>query len=220
MLEVCGITKIFRSSHSPVSALENVSFKVGTGQFAAIQGPSGSGKTTLLLALGGLQRPDAGKVFLEGQDLYALGGDAAAAFRATHIGFVFQQYHLLPYLSVLENVLAPVMAQSRRNGLDRARQLVARFGLEGRADHVPAALSAGERQRVALARALLHEPKLLLADEPTGNLDRDNAETVLRYLAEFAQSSGGTVVLVTHDLHIASYAQCVIRLHQGRLREG
>ncbi len=217
MLIIEKVTKRFQGPKGLVTAMEDVSFTVETGGFVAIQGPSGSGKTTLMLAIGALQRPDTGRITLNHQDPYALDPEERAKFRAASIGFVFQQYHLVPYLSVLDNVLAPMIAQPRTDAEDRARQLIARFGLESRAHHIPAALSAGERQRTALARALFHEPKLLLADEPTGNLDRASAEVVLRYLVEFS-NSGGTVVLVTHDEKIAGLAQRVVHMEQGRLR--
>jgi ABC-type lipoprotein export system ATPase subunit len=183
-----------------------------------VQGPSGCGKTTLLLAAGGLQVPDGGRVTVAGQDLFALSSEERAGFRAAKIGFVFQQFHLIPYLSVLDNVLAPSLASPSPDNRARARELIARFGLTERADHVPAALSTGERQRAALARALLNKPQLLLADEPTGNLDADNGRLVLGYLADFAKE-GGAVLLVTHDLRVAEYAHRIVRLQNGRLSE-
>src|SRR3990167_145994 len=145
MLIIDKVTKRFQGPQGPVTAMEEVSFTVDAGRFVAIQGPSGSGKTTLMLAIGALQRPDTGRITLDHQDPYALDPKARAKFRAASIGFVFQQYHLAPYLTVLENVLAPMIAQPRPDAEERARQLIARFGLESRARHVPAALSAGER---------------------------------------------------------------------------
>jgi ABC-type lipoprotein export system ATPase subunit len=168
----------------------------------------------LLLAAGGLLRPDAGNVTVAGQDPYALSPEERAKFRAAHIGFVFQQFHLVPYLNVLDNVLVPSLAAPAMR--ERAVELVAQFGLADRAHHVPAQLSVGERQRCALARALLNRPKLLLADEPTGNLDPDNGKLVLAALAGFVQQ-GGAVLLVTHDERASGVAQRWVRLRQGKV---
>jgi len=214
-LDVRHAGKIYRDGSRAVQALDDVSLSVAAGEFVAVQGPSGCGKTTLLLIAGGLLAPDAGQVLVDGQDPYAMSPDERAGFRADRIGFVFQQFHLVPYLSVVDNVLAAGLAGNSRNARDRARELVARLGLEHRADHVPGQLSTGERQRTALARALLNEPKLLLADEPTGNLDSENAEIVLGHLKEFSRTEA--VLLVTHDDRAVAYAQRVARLSQGKL---
>lgn len=216
MLVLENLSKTYRSAKGDVCALRSVSFEVPGGAFIAVRGPSGCGKSTLLLAAGGLLTPSQGRVRVAGQDLYGLSGEARARFRAETIGFVFQQFHLLPYLNVLDNVLAPAWAFNRP-GLDqRARALVAQFGLEPRINHVPSELSTGERQRVAMARALLHEPKLLLADEPTGNLDEKNAEIVLGYITEFAKA-GGAVLLVTHEPAAASHADASVYLDAGQI---
>jgi putative ABC transport system ATP-binding protein len=215
-LQLDQISKTYRSGSHRVQAVDRVSLSLDAGQFAAVQGPSGCGKTTLLLIAGGLLAPDQGTVTIEGQNPYALDADARAAFRSHNVGFVFQQFHLVPYLTVYENVLTAGLATTRAGSQERARQLLAQFGLEARADHVPSQLSTGERQRTALARAVLNDPKLLLADEPTGNLDAENAEIVLRHLREFADA-GGSVLLVTHDSRAVSYAQQVIQLHGGRI---
>jgi len=195
--------------------LDDVSLRVEQGQFVAVQGPSGCGKSTLLLIAGGLLSPNSGRVKIDGCDPYELSANERAQFRATKIGFVFQQFHLVPYLSVLDNVLAASIATQRPDALPRARELLKHFGLEHRSDHVPAELSTGERQRTALARALLNRPKLLLADEPTGNLDHENAEIVFRHLVEFARD--GAVLLVTHDTKALEYAQRVERIREGRI---
>ena len=218
MLELDNVSKHYPRPDGSVAAVTDVSFTVAPEQFVAVRGPSGCGKTTLLLAAGGLLRPDRGSVRIEGQDPYALTPDDRARLRAQKIGFVFQQFHLLAYFSVLENVLAPSVAADLPDARGRADELLARFGLAGRAGHKPAELSTGERQRVALARALLNGPALLLADEPTGNLDGDNAEIVLEALAEFART-GGAVLLVTHDPRAAAHAQRILHLNQGRLQE-
>jgi len=216
LLEIENARKVYPSGGRNVHALDGVSLTVAAREFVAVQGPSGSGKTTLLLIAGSLLAPSDGKVLITGEDPYALTAERRARFRASSIGFVFQQFHLVPYLSVLDNVLAAAMATGLPNARDRALELLARFGMTHRAHHVPAQLSTGERQRTALARALLNQPKLLLADEPTGNLDRENAETVLNDLAEFADN-GGAVLLVTHDERAASFAQRTIRLESGQV---
>lgn len=219
LLQLRDITKTYRGARDgDVHALQGLSLDVDAGQFAAVQGPSGCGKSTLLLIAGGLLMPDAGQVRVAGQDIYALGPEQRARFRGSQIGFVFQQFHLVPYLSVLDNVLAPLVSGSIADPQRRALDLIERFGLTARAHHKPAELSSGERQRTALARALLASPKALLADEPTGNLDRDNAEAVLGYLAEFARE-GGAVLLVTHDPLAARYAHTITKIEQGHLVE-
>lgn len=210
------LEKRYKRSNGVVHALDNVSLTIEPGEFVAVQGPSGCGKTTLLLAVGGLQMPDSGQVVVDGQDMYALSPEARAAFRAKTIGFVFQQFHLIPYFTVLENVLAPAMALQLPDAQARAEELIAHFNLTDRVDHLPADLSTGERQRTALARALLNHPKLLLADEPTGNLDTQNAEIVFKYLCEFV-SQGGSVMLVTHDPRSTQYASRTLPMEGGKL---
>jgi len=215
MLEISDIAKLYRRRDGVVSALDGISLSLGKGTFVAVQGPSGCGKTTLLLSAGGLLAPDSGSVSVDGVDPYRLSPDARAKFRASTIGFVFQQFYLIPYLTVLENVLAPSMALSGNDSSERARELVVRFNLEHRANHLPAELSTGERQRTALARALLNRPELLLADEPTGNLDTDNARTVVDFFREFADG-GGSVLMVTHGDPGNSVDE-IIRLDNGRI---
>ena len=217
-LDIRDLSKYYRKPQSRVAALENVSFEVGAGEFAVVKGPSGSGKTTLLLAAGCLLTPDAGQVLLSGLDPYALGPGKRAAIRAAQIGFVFQEFQLVPYLNVTENVLAPSLATHVPDVRKRAGELISRFGLGDRSRHLPAELSTGEKQRAALARALLNRPKLLLADEPTGNLDRENAELVLDCLSGFAQA-GGAVLLVTHGEDASHYAHRTLILEHGKLRQ-
>jgi len=184
-----------------------------------LQGPSGCGKTTALLMAGGLLSPDSGLVSVTEQNPYALTANERAAFRARTIGFVFQQFHLVPYLSVLDNVLAPcIAADVQDDSCGRADSLIERFGLAHRKSHLPGELSSGERQRTALARALLNKPPLLLADEPTGNLDQENAEAVLGHMKEFAES-GGAVLLVTHDERAIPFAHRVVRLRDGQISD-
>ncbi len=194
-----------------ITALAPLDLTVRAGEFVAVQGPSGSGKTTCLLIAGGLLRPDSGRALIDGQDLYALTRNQLAAFRSERIGFVFQQYHLIPYLTVLENILAAEAAQRRGNDAARGRALAEQFGLAHRLEHTPGELSAGEKQRTALARALLFRPKVVLADEITGNLDEENAQIVLGYLREYV-GTGGSVLLVTHDREVAARADRVQHL--------
>jgi ABC-type lipoprotein export system ATPase subunit len=221
VLELHDLIKQYRRpgrDGQTVDALGGVSLRVDPGEMVAVQGPSGCGKTTLLLAAGGLLSPDAGHVRVDGTDPYGLSPDRRARFRADRIGFVFQQFHLIPYLSLRDNVLAPSMAGGgdRAAIQRRADALIERFQLAPRAPHVPAELSTGERQRAALARALLNEPKLILADEPTGNLDEANGAAVMTYLADFARN-GGAVLVVTHETADRVTADRVVRLEQGKL---
>lgn len=214
ILRMADISKTYRGRSGEVVALERINLSVDTGQFVAIQGPSGCGKSTLLLIAGGLLAPDSGTVHIGETDPFSQSAEQRARLRAEKIGFVFQQFHLIPYLNVIENILTPVLAGNAADAAQRADQLLARFGLSDRRNHVPAELSTGERQRTAMARALLNEPQLLLADEPTGNLDGENAQTVLDDLAEFSES-GGAVLLVTHDSAAAQRAGRTIVMQNG-----
>ncbi len=216
LLELNDITKSYTKSGSRIRAVDGVSLSLDSGQFVAVQGPSGCGKTTLLLVAGGLLHPDGGTVNLAGENPYTMSSEARARFRAKQIGFVFQQFHLVPYLSVRDNVLAPTLALGSADAPARAEELLERFGLTDRQHHTPGELSSGERQRTALARALLNQPKLILADEPTGNLDAENAALVLETLEEFT-STGGGVLLVTHDSSAAARANRIVNLQNGRL---
>ena len=198
-----------------VTALAPFDLEVKSEEFIAIKGASGSGKTTLLLTLGGMLRPTEGTVLFDGTDLYAKSVPERADYRAQEVGFVFQMFHLVPYLGVEENVRL-----AARNGsvTQRPRELLEQFGLGHRLTHTPGELSAGERQRVALARALLLKPRLLLADEPTGNLDPDNADVILAHLVAFAEA-GGAVLMVTHDDRAAQHATRTILMEDGRIAE-
>ena len=217
MVHLEGISKIYRGPQGEVRALDGVDLHVAKGEFVAIKGPSGSGKSTLLLTIGGMVHPTTGRVLVADTDVYALSGRQRGRFRARNIGFVFQMFHLVPYLSVLENVLLPTLADAEAKG-DRARavKLLDRFRLRDRLDHKPTELSTGERQRVAMARALLNQPGFILADEPTGNLDPDNAAEVMSYLAGFHRE-GGTILMVTHEQAAEGYAQRTILIRGGRL---
>jgi len=216
MLCIKNLSKVFKGPKRIVQALENVSLSVKASEFVAVQGPSGSGKTTLLLSVGGLLVPSNGKITIDNQNPYLMSPDNRAHFRASTIGFVFQQFYLVPYLNILDNVLVPSLAFPRSIARDRARELINLFNLTDRIGHVPGELSTGERQRTVMARALLNNPKLLLADEPVGNLDNENANIVLSALEKFASSSGA-VLMVTHDDRAAKYAHKTLQLKNGKL---
>ncbi|MBL7222534.1 MAG: ABC transporter ATP-binding protein [Candidatus Brocadiae bacterium] len=219
MVRLDSVSKVHRAPQGEVRALDGVSLHVAAGEFVAIKGPSGSGKSTFLLAVGGMVRPTSGTVAVDGTDIYALSSSERARFRAEKLGFVFQMFHLVPYLSVLDNVLLPTMARERDDARQAAGDLIERFGLAERAAHKPAELSTGERQRVAMARALLNRPRLILADEPTGNLDPDSAADVMGYLADFHRE-GGTIIFVTHEDLAERYAQRTIKIREGKLDPG
>jgi ABC-type lipoprotein export system ATPase subunit len=220
LLQLENVCKTYRGQQQAICALDGVSLALDAGEFVAVCGPSGCGKSTLLLTIGGLLAPDSGSVVLHGENPYEMPPNARAEFRSRSVGFVFQQFHLVPYLSILDNVLAPALAvsHSKEDVKQRALQLIEHFGLSDRLQHVPSELSSGERQRTALARALLNQPKLLLADEPTGNLDRESAEIVLGHLKEFAER-GGAVLLVTHDDRAVTYADRTIPIRAGRIEQ-
>ena len=215
VLAINQLGKSFPSAAGEVHAVRDVSLEVAAGELVALRGPSGCGKSTLLMAAGGLLEPTSGSVEINGTDLYSLGQDGRAQFRAENIGFVFQQFHLIPYLDVRDNILAASLATGAGDE-KRAGELLEHFGLTHRARHVPAALSTGEKQRAAMARALFNNPKLILADEPTGNLDRDNAESLLEQLSAFA-SGGGSVLLVTHDARVEGHSDRTVEISEGRL---
>ena len=216
MLRVENVVKVFDGPAGAVRALDEVSLRVDAGQLAVIRGPSGCGKTTLLLAAGTLLRPDQGLVLLDDDDPYAISPSQRAKLRARRIGFVFQQFHLVPYLSVRDNVRLPGMTNGIGGSDNEADKLIERFGLSGRSRHLPEQLSTGERQRVALARAMVNRPSVILADEPTGNLDPANAETILVALAEFADA-GGCVLLAAHDSAAHQYAHKMIDMNHGKI---
>ena len=218
-LQVEHIAKQYPTRGEPLVVLRDVSLELQRGENVAILGPSGSGKSTLLSIIGGLELPSSGRVVLDGQDPATLDEPALAAFRNRRIGFVFQDHHLLPQCSVLENVLVPTVAAGpiRTETMDRARLLLHRVGLSERLDHRPAELSGGERQRVALARALINNPLLLLADEPTGDLDRTNAVRVGELLLELQQQEQTMLIVVTHSPRLAGMMGRQLELDEGTL---
>jgi len=220
-LSVEHVAKQYPTRGEPLVVLRDVSLELQRGENVAILGPSGSGKSTLLSIIGGLELPSSGRVVLDGQDPATLDEPALAAFRNRRIGFVFQDHHLLPQCSVLENVLVPTVAAGpiRPETMDRARRLLERVGLSERLDHRPAELSGGERQRVALARALINSPLLLLADEPTGDLDRTNAVRVGELLLELQQQEQTMLIVVTHSPRLAAMMSRRLELDDGLLGE-
>jgi len=219
-LVVEDVTKHYPTRAEPLEVLRGVSLTLDAGQSLAVLGPSGSGKSTLLQVLGTLDRPTTGRVLFDSRDPFALDEPELADFRNKHIGFVFQDHHLLPQLSALENTLLPAVAAGRPTveTIERARQLLDDVGLSERTDHRPAELSGGERQRVALARALLLRPTLLLADEPTGNLDRTTALSVGRLLLDLQRKQAAMLIVVTHSLELAELFEQRRELDQGRLQ--
>jgi lipoprotein-releasing system ATP-binding protein len=207
MLEVANVTKQYPTPRGPITGLSEVAFSLKPGEAAAITGPSGSGKSSLLYILGGLEPPSSGTVRLGDKNLFELNGADLAEFRNSGIGFVFQDHCLLPQCSVLENVLIPTLITSNSTGVDftgRARSLIKQVALSDRMDHRPAELSGGEKQRVAIARALIHQPRLLLCDEPTGNLDPSTADNIASLLLDLHREQKNVLIVVTHSMRLAS----------------
>ena len=215
MLEAKSLSKDFLSGGAPLRVLRDVNFKIDQGEFVAIIGPSGSGKTTLLGLLAGLDTPTEGKVFLDGTDLTSLNEDRRALLRGEKVGFIFQSFQLIPSLTALENVQVPLELQGDRNAPTRAAELLKRVGLTERSHHFPTQLSGGEQQRVAIARAFSNAPRILFADEPTGNLDGTTGGVIVKLLEELNRESGSTIILVTHDLEVAAHARRTISLRDG-----
>jgi putative ABC transport system ATP-binding protein len=218
MIVAEGLTKSYISGGQPLPVLRSLDLSIDAESFVSIVGPSGSGKTTLLGLLAGLDEPTGGTVRLDGTDIFRLTEDGRAEFRSRNVGFVFQTFHLLPTLTALENVLVPLELRGRTDTTtERAESLLARVGLADRSDHYPAQLSGGEQQRVALARAFANEPRILFADEPTGNLDQETGASIVAMLEELNREARTTLVLVTHDLALAERAHRVIGLGGGRV---
>jgi putative ABC transport system ATP-binding protein len=211
-----SLTQVYPSGGQELTVLRDVSFKIPAGEFLAIVGPSGSGKSTLLGLLAGLDRPRSGRVILDGQDLSALTEDGRARLRGEKVGFVFQSFHLIPTLTARENVQVPLELRGEEARV-RADELLDRVGLAARGHHYPAQLSGGEQQRVALARAFSNRPRILFADEPTGNLDAATGQSVIELMDRLNRELGTTLVLVTHDTDLAGRARRIIRLMDGRV---
>ena len=219
ILEAKALTQSYRSGDGSLTVLKDVSFSVPAAGSCAIVGPSGSGKTTLLGLCAGLDVPSSGSVLLDGRDLGSLSEDERARLRSETVGFVFQNFQLLPTLTAIENVMVPLELRGERQIRDVAASLLKKVGLAERLHHYPAQLSGGEQQRVALARAFLNRPKILFADEPTGNLDNETSDTIVDLLFDLNASSGTALVLVTHNLDLARKAGRIIQLKGGRLVE-
>lgn len=218
MLLMDNVTKNYQLRRQPVTGLKNATLEIKKGDFVSLVGPSGSGKSTLLLMLGGMLSPSAGRVLLDGQSLYERFADDRAKLRQQYIGFVFQTFNLVPYLSALENVQVPLFLGGVAIGeqRDRAMAVLERVGLADRLDHKPSELSVGQQQRVALARMLANDPAVILADEPTGNLDPETASQVIDFFEQF-NDEGRTIVMVTHDPRAAARAKRMVRLTEGQL---
>lgn len=217
ILKIEGLEKTYTSGSKELTVLNNVSFEVESGQIFSIIGPSGSGKTTLLGLCAGLDQPNKGSVELCGQDLGSLNEDELARLRNDKVGFIFQNFQLLPTLTAIENVSVPLELQGVKNASKRAAELLQKVGLENRQDHYPSQLSGGEQQRVALARAFSNEPEILFADEPTGNLDEETGEKVIQLLFELNKEAGTTLVIISHDLDLANRTQQILRLKGGQI---
>jgi putative ABC transport system ATP-binding protein len=218
MIVAEGLEKTYISGGRPLPVLRSLDLQIEAESFVSVVGPSGSGKTTLLGLLAGLDEPSGGRVVLDGVDMFSLTEDGRAEFRSQNVGFVFQTFHLLPTLTALENVLVPLELRGEgRSARGRAEELLERVGLGDRLDHYPAQLSGGEQQRVALARAFANRPKILFADEPTGNLDRETGASIVEMLEELNREAYTTLVLVTHDLSLAERAHRVVSLAGGRV---
>ena len=220
ILDVQRLTKTYRSGDAMLTVLRDISFTLTAGATCAVVGPSGSGKTTLLGLCAGLDQPTSGDVFLAGERLSALDEDGRARARNAHVGFVFQSFQLIPTLTALENVMVPMELRGAPHVQADAVELLRRVGLGERLGHYPTQLSGGEQQRVALARAFINRPKILFADEPTGNLDNDTAQHIVEMLFELNAAAGTSLVLVTHDLELAARTQRIIRLRGGAMVDG
>lgn len=217
ILRVENLTKTYGSAYNQVKALDNVSFTAQKGEFIAIIGPSGSGKSTLLHILGGVDKPTSGKVFVDGNDVYAQNDEQLAIFRRREVGLIYQFYNLIPVLNVTENITLPVLMDGRKVNKERLSELISILGLKGREKHLPNQLSGGQQQRVSIGRALMNSPMLVLADEPTGNLDSKNSQDIIELLKLSNKKYNQTLIIITHDERIALQADRIISLEDGRI---
>lgn len=217
MLEVSNLTKTYQSGNKSLTVLDNINFTIPEGSTFSIVGPSGSGKTTLLGLCAGLDRASSGSVKLNGTVIDQLNEDQRAALRNEHVGFIFQNFQLIPTLTALENIMVPMELRKEKNAAQKAMHLLERVGLADRHDHYPTQLSGGEQQRVSLARAFANQPKILFADEPTGNLDEATGQKVEQLLFELNKDAGTTLVLVTHDLDLAAKTEHILKLKGGKM---
>lgn len=217
MLRVESLTKLYGEGENQVRALDGVSFSVNKGQFVAIIGPSGSGKSTLLHILGGVDRPTNGKVYMNGQDVYGRNEDQLAIFRRREVGLIYQFYNLIPVLNVVENMTLPVLMDGRKVNQDRLREMIQTLGLQGREKHLPNQLSGGQQQRVSIGRALMNAPAVVLADEPTGNLDSKNSQDIVELLKYSNRRFEQTLIVITHDESIALQADRILAIEDGKI---
>lgn len=217
ILKIENLSKIYGEGENQVKALDNVSFSVPKGQFVAIIGPSGSGKSTLLHILGGVDKPTSGKVYLDGQDVYAQNEDQLAIFRRRQVGLIYQFYNLIPVLDVTENISLPVLMDGKKVDKAYLDELVGLLSLKGREKHLPNELSGGQQQRVSIGRALINNPAVMLADEPTGNLDSKNSHEILELLKLSHKKYGQTLIVITHDSNIALQADRIITINDGKI---
>ena len=217
LMRIEHLTKVYGSGENAVHAVDDVSFSVEKGEFLAIIGPSGSGKSTLLHILGGVDRPTSGKVYVDGQDVYAQDEEALAIFRRRQVGLVYQFYNLIPVLNVVENLMLPVLMDGRAVNQERLGELLDTLGLRGREKHLPNQLSGGQQQRVSIGRALMNAPAVVLADEPTGNLDSRNSQEIVELLKLSNRKYGQTLIVITHDENIALQADRIIAVEDGHI---
>ena len=217
ILRIEGLSKVYGEGSTQVKALDNVSFSVEKGEFLAIIGPSGSGKSTLLHIIGGVDKPSSGKVFMDGQDVYAQDEEALAVFRRRQVGLIYQFYNLIPVLNVVENMSLPVLMDGREVDKDRLEELLETLGLSDRRNNLPNQLSGGQQQRVSIGRALMNAPAVVLADEPTGNLDSRNSQEIVELLKLSNKKYGQTLIIITHDENIALQADRIIAIEDGRI---
>ena len=217
LMQIQHLSKVYGQGENQVRAVDDISFTVEKGEFLAIIGPSGSGKSTLLHILGGVDRPTSGKVFVDGQDIYAQNEDQLAIFRRRQVGLIYQFYNLIPVLNVVENMTLPVLMDGRQVNQERLEELLDVLGLRGREKHLPNQLSGGQQQRVSIGRALMNAPAVVLADEPTGNLDSKNSQEIVELLKMSNKKYGQTLVIITHDENIALQAHRVIAIEDGRI---
>ena len=217
ILKVENLTKIYGKNSTEVKALDNVSFSVNKGEFLAIVGASGSGKSTLLHLLGGVDKPTSGKVFIEGQDIYSFNEDKLAIFRRRQIGLIYQFYNLIPILNVTENITLPLDLDNRAADQDELTNLIKLLGLEKRTNHLPHELSGGQQQRVSIGRALITHPAIILADEPTGNLDSKSSDEIMNLLKKSNKEFKQTIIMITHNMELAKCADRIIEIEDGKI---
>lgn len=219
ILRVENLTKIYGKEQTKVIALDNVSFSVEKGEFVAIVGASGSGKSTLLHLIGGVDRPTSGKVFIDNKDIYSLNDDKLAIFRRRQVGLIYQFYNLIPILNVEENIVLPLLLDDRKPNQEYLNNLIKLLGLEDRKNHLPNELSGGQQQRTSIGRALITNPTIVLADEPTGNLDSKSSEEIMDLLIKSNKEYKQTIIMITHNLELAKYADRIIKIEDGKIVE-